>query len=89
MKVVCINDSNKPSKIPSNKWVEKGQLYTVRRIVRLPLQPDQYGFVLEEIELGPESLPYEFFSSDRFVPEEYHKDFNQEEVVEEADLDLV
>ena len=54
----------------------------------LPLQPDTYGFVLEEIDLTPECLPYEFFSANRFVPEEYQEEFI-EEVAEEANLDLV
>lgn len=89
MKVVCINDSNKPSKIPQDKWVKKGEIYTVIRLVRLPLQPDTYGFLLEEIKLGPECLPYEFFSADRFVPEEYYDQFQKEIQPEEADLSIV
>ena len=37
MKAVCIDNSNKPSKIPQNEWITEGETYTITRIVRMGL----------------------------------------------------
>ena len=37
MKVVCIDDSNKPLDIPEHKWVKKDSIYTIAKIVKTKL----------------------------------------------------
>lgn len=63
--VICIDASNKPNDIPNSKWVKKGEIYTVIRVVKLPLQGMAIGYELEEIDLK-DCFPYQFFSSNRF-----------------------
>lgn len=63
--VICIDASNKPNDIPNSKWLEKDKIYTVIRVVKLPLQGMAIGYELEEIDLK-DCFPYQFFSSNRF-----------------------
>jgi hypothetical protein len=67
MRVLCINDQNKPAQIPQEQWVKAGKQYTVTQIIALPLQPGKTGFLLKEVSLSPECFPYEFYSSERFA----------------------
>ena len=63
MRVKCIDDSNKPSDIPSSKWVKKDTVYTViDEYKSLPQEIDTY--VLAELDL--EGTGYGGFSADRF-----------------------
>lgn len=66
MQVICINDSNKPKQVPENKWIKKGNTYTVIAAVKLNIQLGKIGFKLKEIELDHSCFPYEYFDSDRF-----------------------
>lgn len=68
MQVICINALNKPKQIPDNKWVTEGEIYTVVRLVRLNLQQNKLGIVLEEIDLDESCFPYHYFDADRFSP---------------------
>jgi hypothetical protein len=68
MKVVCINDSNRPSKIPQEKWVVKGKSYTVEFAVKLNIQVGKVGYKLAEIDLDETCFPYQYFSAERFRP---------------------
>lgn len=88
MKVVCVNNSNKPDKIPSIQWPKKGETYTVVRAVKMGIQANTIGFDLEEINLEG-CFPYEFYDAKRFLPEDM---VNQEDVaveVIEEELELV
>lgn len=67
MKVICIDASNKPSKIPIEEWVEEGTVYTVKKIVSLKVQ-DKFGYEFEEVSLSEECFPYEFYAAERFIP---------------------
>jgi hypothetical protein len=67
MQVICINDSNKPTRIPAEKWVKKGETYTVEFAVTLSLQVGKVGYKLKEIELDHSCFPYEYFDADRFA----------------------
>lgn len=67
MKVLCINDKNKPEQIPQDQWIEEGVIYTVTKAIHLPLQPGIAGFLLKEVSLSPDCFPYEFYSSNRFA----------------------
>ena len=84
-KVICVNDQNKPSKIPLSEWIVQGNVYTVRKIVPLALG-NQLGFELEEVSLSPDSFPYEYYSASRFIPLEIYE--KQEITVKEEELDL-
>ena len=81
VKCICINDKNRPSKIPQNKWLKEGEEYTI--IFTLMVLPQKTLAVqLEEIDLDESCMPYEFFLANRFAftKEELEKliDFIQE-----------
>jgi hypothetical protein len=84
-KVICVNDQNKPSKIPLSEWIVQGNVYTVRKIVPLALG-NQLGFELDEVSLSPDSFPYEYYSASRFIPLEDEKEIAK---YEESDLSVV
>ena len=86
LKVVCINDQNKPDKIPLTEWIVQGNVYTVKQIVQLALMNNQLGFELEEVSISPNSFPYEYYSASRFIPLEIYE--KQEITVKEEELDL-
>jgi hypothetical protein len=87
VRVVCINDSNRPLKIPENQWVKKGKAYTVVRVVKMGIQANTLGFDLEEVNLEG-CFPYEFYDAKRFLPEDMvdQKDMAVEVVEEELEL---
>ena len=66
IKCICINDKNRPSKIPQNKWIKEGDEYTI--IFTLIVLPQKTLAVqLEEIDLDKSCMPYEFFLASRFA----------------------
>lgn len=71
MRVVCVNSVGRPDRIPYEKWIKKGQTYTVTRAVTLAIG-NKLAFELDEIKLTEDNFPYEFFSAERFVPEEHY-----------------
>jgi len=86
MKVICINSSNKPGKIPLSEWIEEGVIYTVTEVVNMGLQPGKFGYLLKEVSLSKESFPYEYYSADRFgvlVDQSLETVAETEEVLEE------
>lgn len=86
MKVICINDANKPAKIPQNEWIKEGVIYTVTEVVNMGLQPGKLGYLLKEVSLSKASFPYEYYSADRFgvlVDQSLENAVEQEELVEE------
>lgn len=90
MKVICIDSSNKPSKVPDNEWIEEGVVYTVVLVRQMGLQKGKIGVKLKEVELSDSSFPYEFYDFERFLPinlltQLYH----EERVTEKADLELI
>ena len=52
--------------IPANKWLKKGQEYTVIYTVTV-LPQKQLAFHLAEIELDESCKPYEYFLAYRFA----------------------
>jgi hypothetical protein len=62
-----MNDSNKPAKIPAEKWITKGEFYTVEYAVTLSLQVGKIGYKLKEVNLDHSCFPYEYFDSERFA----------------------
>ena len=91
MKVICIDSSNKPAKIPVEQWIKEGEAYTVIKAVQMGLQDGKYGFLLKEVQMSADCFPYEYYDADRFIPLDirvYELQEKQEEVLE-ADLDLI
>lgn len=67
MRVVCINDSNRPKQIPPEKWIKQGEIYTVIATTMMNIQRNKLGVKLAEIELGQSCFPYEYFDAERFA----------------------
>lgn len=70
-KVVCINDKNRPDGIPTSKWIEEGQIYTVIEVAIMRIQNDMIGFKIEEKNID-DCIPYQYFDSSRFLPLDIH-----------------
>ena len=85
MKVICINDSNKPFKVPIDQWVKKGEPYTITRLIHLAITPGKMGVLLKEVQLDASCFPYEFYDADRFAPEELFQ--MEESISQEANLE--
>jgi hypothetical protein len=91
MKAICIDASNRPSKVPESEWIIEGEVYTITRIVRMGLQDNKFGVLLKEVKLSDESFPYELYDSERFLPLDLLSQAFEEtkETVKEADLELI
>jgi hypothetical protein len=91
MRAICIDASNKPSKVPDNEWVIEGEVYTITRVVRMGLQDNKFGVLLKEIKLSSNSFPYELYDAERFLPIDLLSKALEEtqETVKEADLELI
>ena len=91
MRVICIDASNKPSKVPDNEWVIEGEVYTITRVVRMGLQDNKFGVLLKEVKLSSNSFPYELYDAERFLPIDLLSQAFEEkqETVKEADLELI
>lgn len=66
IKCVCIDAENKPSKIPQQKWLEKGKEYTLSFSMTV-LPQKKLAFQVEEIELDDSCSPFTWFLADRFA----------------------
>lgn len=66
IRCICINDSNKPTEISSNKWLKKDEQYHITHIYYHVQQKIQ-GVELAEIELTNECFPYQSFALNRFA----------------------
>ena len=65
IKCICINDKNRPSKVPPHKWVKEGEEYTV--IFTLVVLPQKtLAIQIDEIDLDESCSPYSFFLANRF-----------------------
>lgn len=84
--VVCINDKNRPIEIPPTKWIQFGKTYTVIKVGKT--LDNQVGFVLQEVELGEDTFPYDLFSAKRFAVKVGLVD-TAEETAEEVVDDLI
>jgi hypothetical protein len=91
MRAVCIDSSNKPSKVPESEWVKEGEIYTIIRIVRMGFQDNVFGVLLKEVQLSSKSFPYELYDMSRFLPIDLLTEVysEKEETVKEADLELI
>jgi hypothetical protein len=91
MRAICIDASNKPSKVPESEWVIEGEVYTITRVVRMGLQDNKFGVLLKEVQLSSSSFPYELYDAERFLPIDLLSQAFEEtqETVKEADLELI
>ena len=89
MKVICIDSSNKPTKIPIEQWIKEGEVYTVIKVVKMGLQDGRYGVLLEEVQISADCFPYEYYDLNRFLPIDLLVHHGREEEVIEADLELI
>jgi hypothetical protein len=88
MKVLCLNDADKPAKISEENWIKKGKVYTVIEVKKMGLQQGQLGYKLAEVSIPENSFPYEYYSSKRFGFLVEQVDENPEVSTEEADLEV-
>lgn len=77
-KAVCVDDANKPKIIPIERWVKKGEAYTVTFVVVMPRQKEKIGFRLAELDLEG-CFPYDYYAARRFS-------INQK-LIDEVELD--
>jgi hypothetical protein len=91
MKVICIDSSNKPDKVPDYEWIKEGIVYTVIQVVEMGLQKNKLGVKLKEVDLSEESFPYQYYDLDRFIPVQMLNELYQEKekIAETADLELI
>ena len=89
MKAICIDSSKKPSKILQSEWIVEGETYTITKVIKMGLQDGKYGVLLKEVQLSADSFPYEYYDADRFLPLDILTEIREEEVVKEADLELI
>ena len=66
IKVLCINDENKPYEIPQEKWVVEGNEYHIQHVFNQIRQKGIKGVELSEIDLSP-FMPYNCFNLSRFA----------------------
>tara|TARA_R110000868_G_scaffold224055_7_gene475955 strand:+ start:3665 stop:3934 length:270 start_codon:yes stop_codon:yes gene_type:complete len=88
MKVLCINDTDKPVKISEENWIKQGKIYTVIEVTKMGLQKGQLGYKLAEVSIPEKSFPYEYYSSSRFGFLIEITDENPEISTKDADLDI-
>jgi len=89
MKAICIDDKNRPAKVPQNEWIVEGETYTITKIVRMGIQDNKFGVLLKEVQLSSQSFPYELYDADRFIPLDIKIYEKEEETVKEADFELI
>lgn len=66
---ICIDDKNKPSTIPPNKWIKKDTKYNIIA-ARVVLPQKQLAVQLLEISLDESCAPFTYFLGRRFVIKE-------------------
>jgi hypothetical protein len=66
IKCICVNDKDRPSKIPQEKWVEKGKEYTIM-FAQFVKPQMQLAVQLVEINLDESCAPFEYFLAKRFA----------------------
>lgn len=66
IKCLCIDDTNRPNRIPVEKWLEKGKEYTLAFTMTVHPQKT-LAFQLQEIDLDETCNPYSWFLASRFA----------------------
>jgi|688.fasta_scaffold05503_3 hypothetical protein len=79
VRVICIDEKNKPKEIPASKWVKEQELYHILMIF-YSIPSKTMAYTLEEIDLDESCAPYGVFDAKRFA---IHQD-DLEEFIELA-----
>jgi len=66
IKCICIDNDNRPSRVPETKWLEKGKEYTLAFSMTV-LPQKKLAFQLQEIDLDDSCSPYTWFLANRFA----------------------
>lgn len=66
IEAICIDNSNKPSDLPTSKWLEEGKIYHII-YATIVLPQRVLAFQLHEIDLDDSCFPYQYFSANRFI----------------------
>lgn len=66
IRVICIDEKNKPSVIPASKWVKEQELYHILMIF-YSIPSKTMAYTLEEIDLDESCAPYGVFDAKRFA----------------------
>lgn len=72
IKCICIDNDNRPSAVPEEKWLEKGKEYTLAFTMTVHPQK-KLAFQVQEIDLDESCSPYTWFLASRFA-------FRQEDI---------
>lgn len=72
IKCICIDNDNRPSVVPEEKWLEKGKEYTLAFTMTVHPQK-KLAFQVQEIDLDESCSPYTWFLASRFA-------FRQEDI---------
>jgi hypothetical protein len=83
VRVICINDKDRPNEVPNTRWIKQGEVYHIVQIDKLNAQGGIYGCKLDEID-NDDLTPYEYFRLDRFaVPEQLTE---EDAILEKIDI---
>mgnify|MGYP003636088786 FL=1 len=63
---ICINDANRPSEIPQDRWVKVSEKYHVTHIFLMMQQNKIQGCELAEFDIS-DCVPYNCYRLDRFA----------------------
>ena len=88
IKVVCVDDSNRPESLPSSRWIKKDEHYTILEIVKMRIQGGVLGCKLQEIN-NDDMFPYTHFALTRFRPlsdQELQAEVAVQELIKETEL---
>lgn len=65
MKVICIDDNNRPNEVPLTRWIKNGETYTITRIMAMTQQGKIAGVKIAEIN-NDDLFPWTYFRLNRF-----------------------
>lgn len=66
VRVLCVNDANKPNEIPQSKWIVKDKEYHITWIYNQLQQKGIKGVELAEFDIS-DCIPYNCYRLDRFA----------------------
>lgn len=82
MRVLCIDDTNKPKSVPLSGWIKEGEVYTVTEVLKTDVTGP--AFHLAEVSFTPYEVPgagmVGGYRANRFSP--LSGDVSEEEEVE-------
>ena len=85
---ICINDKDRPSEIPVEKWIKEGEKYHVTHIFKMMQQPMIQGCELKERDIS-DCIPFNCFRIDRFAFEKEHLPAIMEMIQRCSDLNSI